>query len=115
MGVNLSDHRISEQEWQQQVVDLAHALGWKHLHVRRSIGKGRRWTTATNVVGWPDLFLWHEIQRRRIAAELKTENGQLTDEQRSVLASLAAAGVETYVWRPSDLDNVHYVLAREAR
>lgn len=101
---------ITEADWQQQVIDLAHAYHWRHLHVRRSIGKGRKWVTATNVVGWPDLFLWNERQHRVLAAELKAQDGAVTAEQLEVLASLAGAGVETHVWRPSDLDQVHAVL-----
>lgn len=100
---------IGEAEWQQQVIDLAHALGWKHLHVRRSIGKGRKWVTATNVP-WPDLTLWSERQRRLIVAELKTDRGKATPGQEEVLWSLAAAGVECHVWRPADLDEVQRVL-----
>lgn len=29
---------ITEADWQQQVIDLAHLTGWHHLHIRRSIG-----------------------------------------------------------------------------
>ena len=105
-------YKVLEADWQSQVIDLAHIYGWHHLHVRRSIGKGRRWTTSTNVTGWPDLFFWHEGQRRTIAAELKSETGRTTPEQLAVLASLCAAGVETFVWRPSDLVEVRDVLSR---
>jgi len=102
---------ISETDWQAQVVELAHLLGWKHLHVRRSIGKGRSWQTTTNVVGWPDLLMWSPRRPgRHIAAELKSAKGVVSDEQRAVLDDLAAAGFETYVWRPSDLDQVRDVL-----
>lgn len=99
----------SEAEFQQQVVDLAHALGWKHLHVRRSIGKGRKWVTATNVA-WPDLTLWSERQRRLIVAEMKTDPGRVTDDQADTLASLQRAGVETYCWRPKDIDRIARIL-----
>lgn len=102
--------RISEAEWQEQVVQLAHALGWSHLHVRRSIGKGRRWVTSTNVEGWPDLFLWHP--RRRFAAiELKVPPNEATPEQEAVLAQLAAAGARTIVAYPNDLETVRALLA----
>lgn len=60
----------TEAQWQAQVLQLAGALGWRSMHVRRSIGKGHQWTTSTSCVGW-------------------------------------AAGLETYVFRPSDLDEVH--------
>lgn len=99
-----------ERVWQEQVIELAHILGWRHLHVRRSIGKGNAWVTATNVKGWPDLVLWSERQQRVLYVELKKEGGRLTLEQREVLASLAAAGCETWVWRPSDLDDVQRIL-----
>lgn len=44
---------MTEADWQGQVIDLAHAYQWRHLHVRRTIGKGKKWVTATNVAGWP--------------------------------------------------------------
>ena len=107
----MTGRAISEAEWQGQVIELAGYYRWRHLHVRRSIGKGRRWVTATNVVGWPDLLLWNETQGRLIAAELKSEAGQPTPEQLEVLGSLARTGlVECYVWRPSNLDVVMQVL-----
>ena len=93
----------TEAEFQEQVVQLLNLTGWRHLHVRRSIGKGRKWVTATNLVGWPDLLCWHERQRRVLALELKTETGKTTAEQDAVLASLGAAGVEAMVLRPHQL------------
>lgn len=110
-----TDPPITEADWQQQVIDLAHVLGWKHLHVRRTIGKGNKWVTATNLKGWPDLFLWHERQQRVIAAELKSEAGTTTPEQVDVLESLTAAGVPCFVWRPSDLEAVRDLLATPTR
>ncbi len=96
----------TEAEFQQQVIELAHLLGWRHNFTRRSIGKGRKWVTATSVVGWPDLTLWSERQRRIAFAELKRQDGKVTPDQEAVLASLAAAGIEVYVWRPSDWDEI---------
>ena len=87
--------------------------GWRCMHVRRSIGKGNRWTTSTSVVGWPDLVLWKP--GRIIAAELKSATGQVTTEQALVLASLEEAGMETHVWRPADLDEIAGVLGRRPR
>lgn len=102
-----------EADFQQQVIELLHVYGWRHLHVRRSIGRGgggRKWQTTTNVKGWPDLFCWHEGQQRTLAAELKSETGKATDEQLEVLASLRAAGVEVHVWHPADLDRLPAIL-----
>lgn len=106
---------ISETEWQAQVIELAHDLGWAHMHVRRSIGKGRAWTTATNLKGWPDLTLIRPAPASDgeiIFAELKTEKGDFKDGQREVHELLRRAGHEVYVWRPSDLDKVAERLAR---
>ena len=102
---------VTEAEFQQQVIDLAHILGWRHLHVRRSIGKGRTWTTTTNVVGWPDLLLWR-AGSGFVALELKVGKGKTTPEQDEVLASLAAAGALTMVVYPDDLDELAHVLRR---
>jgi hypothetical protein len=100
----------TEAEFQEQVAQLAGIAGWQHLHVRRTIGRGRKWTTSTNLAGWPDLLLWKP--GRVVAAELKSDKGKTTPEQDAVLASLAAAGVETFVWRPSDWDEIAAVLGR---
>lgn len=94
---------VTEADFQAQVVELAGLLGWQVLHVRRSIGKGNKWTTTTSVKGWPDLFLWHP-RHGVLARELKTDDpkSKPTAEQTAVLASLCAAGVDAGVWRPAD-------------
>lgn len=105
---------LTHEQWQQQLVDLARLNGWRHLHVRRSIGRGKRWVTATNVVGWPDLLLWHERDQRVVAVEVKVGKDTPTVEQLEVLHSLRRAGVETHVWYPGDLDTAVAVLARRS-
>lgn len=97
-------------EWQAQVVQLAHLLGYRHLHVRRSIGKRKQWVTATNVIGWPDLLCYGP--RGFVALELKVGKDKPTAEQTAVLADLAAAGARTMVAYPADLQAVHDLLAR---
>ena len=104
---------MSEQVWQQQFVQLAGYLGWKHLHVRRSLGRGRKWVTATNIDGWPDLHLWHETTQRTIYVELKSEAGRLRPQQIDVLGSLTRAGQEVYVLKPSDLELARRILSGE--
>lgn len=82
---------VSEKEWQSWVVDYAKWNGWWVYHPRHSIG---------SEPGWPDLTLirGHSL----IFAELKTEKGRLTAEQRQVLQRLEVAGQEVHLWRPSD-------------
>lgn len=105
----------TEAEWQAQISHLAKILGWKVLHIRRSIGKGHKWTTTTSIIGWPDLTLWNEKQQRIIFAELKTDKGVLTPEQTECLRSLEAAGQETYVWRPAKLEQIRDILTNPVR
>lgn len=97
-------------EWQQQVIDLAHLLGWQHLHVRRTVGRGRQWTTATNVLGWPDLWLWHP-KHGFAAIELKVGRDRAKPEQVEVLRSLERAGAKVLVAYPTDLDDVQALLS----
>jgi len=74
--------------------------------------------------GWPDLTLVRRRDRRLIFAELKAEDGKLSARQREVLELLqclegvwlrggGADGIQVsiYVWRPSDMDTIHQVLA----
>lgn len=105
--------RQSEASFQAQVVELAEWLGWRVMHVRATVGRGGKHTTATSVAGWPDLFLWHEAQARTMAAELKSDAGRATPEQVQVLDSLRAAGVEVRLWRPRDWDEITSVLGRQ--
>jgi hypothetical protein len=100
---------MNHDEWQAQVVELATILGWRHLHVRKSIGKGRRWTTTTNRVGWPDLYLWHP--RHGFAAiELKVGRDNPTVEQLQVLDELRNAGARVLVAYPWDFGQVEQLL-----
>lgn len=101
---------LTHEEWQQQVVDLAHALGWEHLHVRRTIGRGKRWTTSTNIVGWPDLFMWHPRKGCWLAVELKVGRDRATPQQLAVLRSLLETGASVAVAYPHDLDELKEML-----
>ena len=82
---------MTEGQLQASVRQLAELEGWKHYHTH----DGRR-----SDPGWPDSFMVRG--RRKIAAELKRETKQPTQDQADWLAALEAAGVEAYVWRPSD-------------
>lgn len=104
------DAALTEAQWQDLVVDALHAHGWRHMHVRRSIGRGNGWTTTTSVIGWPDIVAWRPETPSRggrvMAVELKAQRGRLTDDQARVLGELAASGMEVHVWRPSNWDQV---------
>ena len=103
--------RVSETEFQRAVVDYLNMCGWRHLHVRKSMGRRNGtegWQTTTSIKGWPDLLAWKP--GRIVAIELKSDTGRATPEQLDVLASLSAAGVETFIWRPSDWPEIEKVM-----
>lgn len=111
----------THEEFQAQVVELAHLHGWAHLHVRRTIGRGRKWTTSTNRKGWPDLFLWHPGRGGFVALEIKTaadvaasvRDGRLA-EQGDVMRELRAAGASGGIVTPDDWPWIERVLNRRA-
>jgi hypothetical protein len=76
------------------VLKLAALRGWKAYHTHDS----RR-----SAAGFPDLTL---VKRGRlIFAELKRDGQRPKPDQDVWLAALSeCGGVETYVWRPADLD-----------
>lgn len=93
--------KISERQLQESVQTLAEYLGWWVWHDNDS----RR-----NKAGWPDLVLIRP--GRLIFAELKTETGRLTIEQRRILSMLYAAKQEVYIWRPNDMETIREILKR---
>lgn len=95
---------LSEADFQAQVVELATLVGWRHCHVRPTVGRGKQWTTGTNVKGWPDLTLWHPERGRFLVVELKTDTGKLTSEQVVLLDELRQVYLDVRVWRPSQWD-----------
>lgn len=106
----------TEAEFQSQVIELARTCGWRTLHIRRSIGKGRRWTTTTSLVGWPDLVLMRP-PRDLLFIELKVPPHRLTPEQAELLCYLDRFEFATArVWTPDDWDLIVDTLtARGAR
>jgi hypothetical protein len=99
---------LTEAQFQEQVTDLARLMGYHTMHVRRTIGKGRRWTTGTSVVGWPDLSVYGHGQF--FMAELKTTTGRLTWPQQQCIDQLRAAGVTVHVWTPDDWSEIEATL-----
>lgn len=99
--------RISEQDFARAVTDLAAQMGYHHMHVRRTVGRGRRWVTGTSISGWPDYAFWRP--GRFFLAELKSETGTLSYDQQNVMRSLRQAGVDVYIWRPSDWNDIEQI------
>ena len=87
-----------ERDFQQRVTHIAKLYHWSCY----SIVDSRR----ASLAGYPDLTMWNVQQGRLIFAELKREKGVLSVAQKQVLAELGTLGVEVYVWRPSDFDDI---------
>ena len=93
---------MNEKELDTAVGELAALFGWLRYHT---------FDSHRSPCGFPDLVLVRPP--RLIAAELKAENGRLTASQTEWLDALGRCpGIETYVWRPQDLDHVASMLSR---
>lgn len=93
---------MTERQWQQRITDLARLRGWRCFHP---------YDSRRSAPGFPDLTLVRG--GRLIFAELKTDTGRLTVEQRGWIDALAAViGVTAVVWRPSDWPTVVQELTR---
>jgi hypothetical protein len=100
-SVNVTEYRqlaakaMSEDDLTGQILDLAAGFGWTltyHVPDSRRVN-----------AGFPDWVLAHPGHERVIYAELKTEIGRVSPEQRRWLDVLTASGHEVHVWRPRDL------------
>ena len=92
-GVDPRAWRMSEDELQEEIRALCASMHLSAQHVHDS---RRCW-----LPGWPDLFIIGP--RGVLARELKSEDGKLSPDQRTVGAKLICAGVSWAVWRPRDL------------
>ena len=99
-----------ENAFQQAVIELAQALGWKVAHFRAARTKdGWRTPVAADGAGWPDLVL---VRDRVIFAECKTLRGKMSPNQWQWRDCLLYARAEVYVWRPLDWDEIETILRR---
>lgn len=92
--------KFKEKDFQKLVIDIAKQNNWSYYHNPDS-----RRSTA----GWPDLVLIREPEC--LFVELKAEKGKLSEIQSVILNKLALCGMETHVWKPRDLQEIHRRLA----
>lgn len=98
---------MTEREFQKIVLDLFFRYGWKTAHFDASVrvvGKERRFVGDKGSAGFPDIVAARDT--RVIFAELKSENGRVSGNQREWLDLLRLAGMEVYLWYPSDLVSI---------
>ena len=92
----------SEKKLQTELIARAHELGWMVMHsrgvpIRRADGTTRHATPISGDVGYPDLTL---VRVGRVAfLELKSERGNVTDEQAQWLGHLCNGPVMVEDWR----------------
>lgn len=125
----------SERQFQEGVVQFALLRGWAVQHdratntpmicgpcsrrKRAAEGRGavryqcpscrRPPPNIRNASGWPDLVLARPP--RLIIVELKSQAGRVKPEQDRWLKLLRACpGIETYLWRPDDWDDIEGIL-----
>lgn len=104
---------MREQDFLEAVLELAEWCQWRVTHSRPARTSDGWATAISGAPGFPDLVLVRPP--RVVFVELKTERGQPTKDQTLWLAALAASNVETYLWRPSDLDAIADLLAPAAK
>ena len=99
-GRKVLDNALSERDFQRQVVLLAELMGWYVYHT---------YDSRRSNPGFPDLVL---VRTPCVVfAELKREKGRVTPAQREWADELSrCSGVEYYLWRPSDWDEIEEAL-----
>jgi hypothetical protein len=89
----------TEKQFMSQVVRYAELMGWRVHHT---------FDSRKSSPGVPDLLC---IRRPRVVwAELKSDRGRLTDDQRAWLLDLRACGQEAYLWSPRNWSAVEKLL-----
>ena len=86
---------MTEADLSRAVLDMARLFGWMGYHT---------WSSVHSRAGFVD---WVFVRPPRVLmVELKAEKGKLTQEQVEWIFALGRCpGVETFVWRPTDLDD----------
>lgn len=97
---------MSERKLQDSVIRRARGRGWKVAHAGKGwVGSAEDGTGSfitPMAPGWPDLTLAREGYKL-LFMELKTERGELSEDQVFWLALLNRCGARAIVVRPSDL------------
>lgn len=106
----------SEAQFTRALMEYAYLQGWlcSHFHdSRRQVTRRGRvaFIGDAAAAGFPDLNLARAP--RVIYAELKSAKGRVSPKQQRWLDELKGCpGVEVYLWRPADWQEIVRVLAR---
>ena len=101
--------KVSEAQFMGSIIDLALLRLWLIQHSLPAISnKGWR-TPVQGDTGFPDLVLARAP--RLIVAEIKSDKGSASPEQRLWLSELSdCPGVEVYYWKPHDWEDIKRIL-----
>jgi VRR-NUC domain len=84
--------QISEAELQQAVIETARTFGFLVAHFRPAkTNKGWRTPVSADGKGFPDLVMVHPL-RGLMFAELKSDRGNLSPDQKRWITALRFAG-----------------------
>ena len=106
--------RMTEAQFQRQVIALARMTGWKVAAFRPAMNARGEWRTPVqgDGKGWPDLVL---VKGDRVLfRELKRDKTYLEPEQKAWRDALLAAGADWAIWRPKDEALIEATLKGEA-
>lgn len=93
---------MTEEEFRQQVRTIGKYYGWGHQY--------HTYDSRRSDPGWVDEVFLSLTYERAIFIELKTDTGRPRPSQVQCLNALASVGLETALWRPSDIDTIKAVL-----
>jgi|SRR3990167_8236494 len=92
--------KVSEAAFATTIEQLLDMFGWRWMHSRPA-KTDRGWRTAlSGTEGFPDYLAVRGD--RLLVAELKSDDGELSIEQYFWLKEMAEAGIDAYLWQPSD-------------
>lgn len=87
--------KLTEEQFQQQIIDLAKLHGYTLVYHTRDSRRSQP--------GFPDLVL---VGRgRALFRELKTGTGRMTEAQFNWISGMQLAKLNAGVWRPADLES----------
>jgi len=107
-GKQRAERTTPENDFQDEVIKVAHDYGWKIAHFRPArTAQGWRTAVAADGKGFPDLVMTRE---RLVVAELKYGANDLSADQQNWFDWFKMAQVEVYTWWPEDWDEIHKTL-----
>ena len=106
--------KLTEAQFQKQIVELAQYYRWLVAHFRPAWNKkGDKCRTPVQAdgAGYPDLCMVKE--GRIIFAEVKSEGGVVSSDQWKWLTVLESSQkCEVYIWYPRDWESIKNILTR---